>query len=834
MKKAILLTLTLSFVCVFSMLFASAAGAESYTITPGSNNVIFIADGAQGDGSSADSPLKPNLSPSGYSATAQNPKNHLKTSFYQAVDKLKSTGGTVVICGEIKLGLEESYGTGSTTKDVFTPTFSKPIKFTSVYNGVDYRQTKGARILLKFPAEIGVNGESIWENIDIATDGTNRVLSFNNKRTVVGEGVNCYPVDPEKADDPSYYVSLSAGHRYEGAPDGTELHLIVKSGAYNVIAGGGWGVAKTNYYLSGATSYLTLEGTTRVLGGVVGTEKANVQYGGNSVITVNGGTYEGYIYGGGQSSFINTNASVQIIINGGDFSKLRSVLPIDPEAVYHQPKYTSVNLSSLPETQRDAVLKIEKAASGFDDIVLPEWRKAELSPDPNVRYGDANDDGKITSSDVVRLKKYFASFDPDTGEAEIGVGKGADANGDGKISSSDVVRLKKYFASLDPDTGYSPVALGNGEPDPRPVVIPFDESKYKFVQMFPAPEGDKREIVKQHMLDMYNIEWTPKETFTIKWKNQGDFGVNLTYKAGTTYKGMTYSGTNCTLGLFEEHLKDGKFSDSTYYYEEVVGNHCSASMVMAYQQLIDLPMDGSLKPAPVRIGKLMFPVDETGKEILKNPTDEGYTTWYSSTVFEINGTEKVYEAYALLDTGDILYKNIPQTGHTRMVDYVVTVRDKDGNIDPDKSAVYTIEQTNAFEKGQNTTWWIDHKYTFKTLFSTNFMPVTLCTYHNDDPLEDAWIRYNGNNSGANAMKMLYGTVESNFPLNYVRLTLTDNGGNLVSDAKMYNNRKIYSVAVNDYRAQLFAGVTSGTYTLTITAGIGRGSCTVDRFEVTVP
>ena len=35
-----------------------------------------------------------------------------------------------------------------------------------------------------------------------------------------------------------------------------------------------------------------------------------------------------------------------------------------------------------------------------------------------------------------------------------------DANGDEKVSSSDIVRLKKYFAALDPDTGESTVTLG--------------------------------------------------------------------------------------------------------------------------------------------------------------------------------------------------------------------------------------------------------------------------------------------------------------------------------------------------------------------------------------
>ena len=78
----------------------------------------------------------------------------------------------------------------------------------------------------------------------------------------------------------------------------------------------------------------------------------------------------------------------------------------------------------------------------------------------DVVYGDVNDDGKVTSSDIVRLKKYFAAFDPDTQTSTVTIGKGADANGDGKITSSDVVRLKKFFAAFDPDKQESSVLLG--------------------------------------------------------------------------------------------------------------------------------------------------------------------------------------------------------------------------------------------------------------------------------------------------------------------------------------------------------------------------------------
>ena len=91
---------------------------------------------------------------------------------------------------------------------------------------------------------------------------------------------------------------------------------------------------------------------------------------------------------------------------------------------------------------------------------VPEKRYSFTAEKRPFLYGDANGDGKVSSSDIVRLKKYFAALDPDTETSTVDIGPGADANGDGKISSSDIVRLKKYFAALDPDTQTSTVVLG--------------------------------------------------------------------------------------------------------------------------------------------------------------------------------------------------------------------------------------------------------------------------------------------------------------------------------------------------------------------------------------
>ena len=85
-------------------------------------NVIFIKDpvrdsetykitgGLEGDGSgiNADNPLIPGIHEE-YDPNAQNPKNYLNTALYQATEKLKDSGGTVVIMGECYFGNGEVF-----------------------------------------------------------------------------------------------------------------------------------------------------------------------------------------------------------------------------------------------------------------------------------------------------------------------------------------------------------------------------------------------------------------------------------------------------------------------------------------------------------------------------------------------------------------------------------------------------------------------------------------------------------------------------------------------------------------------------------------------------
>ena len=75
-------------------------------------------------------------------------------------------------------------------------------------------------------------------------------------------------------------------------------------------------------------------------------------------------------------------------------------------------------------------------------------------------YGDADGNGLVNGKDVIKLRKYMANLDYDTGISTETVSAGADANGDGKINGQDVILLRKYMANLDYETGESTILLG--------------------------------------------------------------------------------------------------------------------------------------------------------------------------------------------------------------------------------------------------------------------------------------------------------------------------------------------------------------------------------------
>ena len=360
----------------FSSSAAVSPNGDPKALKPGSEEVVFIMDADEngnlpGDGSGKDAqnPLKP-TDHENFDPEADVPQFDLQTAFYQATEQLETTGGTIVICGPVHLTGEQSYGSGTSQRDVRTAPFGeKVIKFTSVYNGVDYRETNGACLTVTAPAQLSISGSSIWENIRLGAGGAERVIAFEYYTTLVGEGVECFPLDSAFEGVATNYISLAGGKRYGQGKDVAPT-LTVQSGTYNKVVAGMWGVTD-KASMEPATTYLTLEGTTTVLGQIVGTIGRASPFSGHVNITINGGTYECDISCVGPTGMLNTDGTAKLTINGGTFESVWSICATDMAMINNPPATSIVDFSGWTgETEQLAYAHY--ALDGFTKVILPE------------------------------------------------------------------------------------------------------------------------------------------------------------------------------------------------------------------------------------------------------------------------------------------------------------------------------------------------------------------------------------------------------------------------------------------------------------------------------
>jgi hypothetical protein len=67
----------------------------------------------------------------------------------------------------------------------------------------------------------------------------------------------------------------------------------------------------------------------------------------------------------------------------------------------------------------------------------------------NFVYGDVDGDGKTDGKDLIRLRRYLATYDDGTGNSPTEISDGADVNGDGRVDGRDLIRLRKYLMQID-------------------------------------------------------------------------------------------------------------------------------------------------------------------------------------------------------------------------------------------------------------------------------------------------------------------------------------------------------------------------------------------------
>jgi len=266
MKK--LFVLISALLCI--ALFALSAGATE--------NVVFVAAGGTGDGSSAQSPL-----------------GSLASAFTAVGD-----GGTVVLTSDLTIGAA-----------INLPDHTGTVTLTSVYGGVDYRATNDAALRYTASARLVLGGPTIIDYFDIEIDQSangGAVLAADFNDLTIGYNV-----------DISYNYAVSGVKMYViGGPNndatgnilgaGESCTIEIYSGAYEQVVAFSRSVANVSH---NGTVYMTLGGNVSARLCFLGAVTTGAK-GGSCEITLKENAKATWFYPSGNASSMNGSVTVNV------------------------------------------------------------------------------------------------------------------------------------------------------------------------------------------------------------------------------------------------------------------------------------------------------------------------------------------------------------------------------------------------------------------------------------------------------------------------------------------------------------------------------------------
>ncbi|MBQ4117126.1 MAG: hypothetical protein IJN17_08835 [Clostridia bacterium] len=360
------------------------------------------------------------------------------------------------------------------------------------------------------------------------------------------------------------------------------------------------------------------------------------------------------------------------------------------------------------------------------------------------------------------------------------------------------------------------------ETDKEEIDLPVDPDDYFKLVTFELPD-DFRKAAVEYMRKQSSIAWTPEKTFKTGRQNE-NWGFELTYEEGKVYTGLLYSTRKASVDEFQLTLakNGGKYTSEKYDYSFPLGVECNTSITHSLQQFTNAVTGKAETLMPsyadlfggVVVGEYTVPdgVRQTAK------------------IISANTPEVMYQAYSQLDVGDIIITKDEdkKVNHLRMiVEKPVVVTTASGKINPNRSYVVTIEQTDTFDKtrtdGVNTTWWVDHQYTLSKLLEKNYVPVSVEAYRTGVGV----VPYIGLDTEITAGILekgtLTGTITSNYPIRFIHINLYKKDGTLVSNVVYNGEFDTRKVNLRKYASDIFTdGMTEGEYTLEVLAGVSRG------------
>ena len=318
-----------------------------------------------------------------------------------------------------------------------------------------------------------------------------------------------------------------------------------------------------------------------------------------------------------------------------------------------------------------------------------------------------------------------------------------------------------------------------------------------------------REKTVKAMYDLCTVEWrVPRDlVHTCYCQLSGCHGA---YSDQYTYYGAPYNHKSCSVSRINYCLNEDRTIQDWFYdldsydgFDIYIGSDCSSTVQQAWWAVSNSTNTGNTSGIPAAYGKGTIAVGDYKCDFeLKKETRDGVTKTWTAQYIEATEEQVMLESYAAMRPGDAVVSHYKEGGHTRMVaTFPVIIRDQEGKIDPVYSYVLMHEQGSTWfdeEKMITSSCKTNEKYTFASLYGNAYVPVT-CEELLTGELEPAQAELLDGCEGYAGM--FTGKVQANYHLDYVKVTVTDEAGNVVMDHPIFPTAQ----KADDYGNGYFTG-----------------------------
>ncbi|MBQ9429047.1 MAG: SGNH/GDSL hydrolase family protein, partial [Clostridia bacterium] len=389
-------------------------------------NVVFLATGGTGDGSSASAPVG---------------------SMTAAYAALGGGGGKIVVCGAYTLG-----NTSTTTLPAHTGT----VTVTSRHDGVDYAVTNAAKLVFNGSSFVKLSGATVFDAVTMTLNQTAAGICANFHPLTITDSVSVVRSNGAAA-YAMYLVIGTNGDTVNTLPAGQTLEVTVNGGKFINLTAFTRQIATTNLgtvilNIGGNADVRDLSGGALSTGGV----------GGSSVINLSDSAHVSTLYLGGYNSG-GMKGNVTLNVSGSpDVTTIANHgAAFFPTGEKHL--YTSGSTFMLPGGYMDI----------FDYVTADGVRIKPASQNPAIYVANGGEgDGTAAESPMGDFANAYAALSVDGGDlilvGDTTVSSAAtlpDKGGDVRILSQNGARL-----SLNANLNFATNTLGAGVTFDLPIV----------------------------------------------------------------------------------------------------------------------------------------------------------------------------------------------------------------------------------------------------------------------------------------------------------------------------------------------------------------------------